>query len=177
MNERIKTFWGINVIGYCLLITTIIHFHKLAADKDEYFFTYANGFMPYWVVMGRYLFSWFQRVIGLICAIGLFYQKEFSRQLTIGLGFFAVATIYWKHPYIGVKNHYLYLSDQFSDRYSFPVYNALHINDPEVLHIVFMGTVIVLILWDVIFWVSVVKYLTHPQVKAQFNGRPIVKWF
>ena len=99
---------GVTIFAFLLIVSSLIHIHKLIVDRDMYVYFYS--YWPTWLIMLRYSFSWFQRILGLAAGIGILSLKEIGRRIALFIGCFTILTIYWKHPYAGFKNLTLYIN-------------------------------------------------------------------
>ena len=136
--------------------------HWLLVERKWYWFNYS--YMPEWLIIARYSFSWLQRVVGIIVAIGLFRFKEVFRKLMLLVSWFTILTVYWKHPYTAFKNHTLYL-----DRLIGPTLKQGALKDLSFSSVT-LAAVITACLLDIIFFGVVIYYLTRPKVKAHFSS-------
>jgi len=94
---------GVIVLAVLLLVSSLMHIQKLAMERDICFYYY--GYWPPWLLVTRYSFSWFQRVLGILIAVGLLARKDLARKTAIVLGCFTIATLYWKHHYPAFTIH------------------------------------------------------------------------
>ena len=94
---------GVTLFGILLILSSLIHIQKLIHEIPLYVHYYSD-LPPEWIV-ARYAFSWFQRLVGILAAVGILARREIARRLGIALGCFTVLTVYWKHPYAAVLLH------------------------------------------------------------------------
>ena len=153
MAERKRV--GVTIFCVLVLLSSLMHIGKLIEDAAWYFDTYS--YMPYWLTVTRYSFSWFQRIVGITAAILTLMYREWGRRLLLIIAVFTIATVYWKHPFVGVKRHAVELKAQYPAVYG----------DISIDTIVVWAT-IVLILLDVIFQSVVIYYFTRRQVREAF---------
>lgn len=156
---------GIIVLGLFIVFSSIVHMHKLVVDHAWYQDTYS--YLPPWLRELRYVFSWAQRVAGFTAAAGLLWRKNVCRLLIIFIGWFTIFFVFWKHPYRAFLDHARYLDKQ-------PVIRSLfdHLGAPDftVASVVWPALAVYYLL-EIIFWGSVIYYLTRPGVKAYFLSR------
>jgi hypothetical protein len=158
---RSKTLVGLQIFGWGLIITSLLHMQKLVTDYDFYMDIYSNlG----WVVYLRYAFSWLQRIAGLSIGIGLLKEKNWARLGGIILGTFTILTIYWKHPYEAFHKHTLILDQQFGAQlHHWAIPASLTFESVTVL------AIIVHCILDVLFWGIFIYYVTRPRVRNRFQ--------
>ena len=156
-NKRPK---GVIIFGILIITSSLIHMHKLVLDYDwnrENMLTC----MPEWLVVVRYCFSWFQRILGLTIAIGILRLKNIFRKLGIALGVFTICTLYWKHPYSAFLRHTNYLDQQFG--------HLLTAAPGITFSSLTLISLIVYYILEIVFWGIFIYYFTHPKVKEQFR--------
>jgi len=134
--------------------------HKLVADEPLYAHYYS--YLPAWLMVTRYYFSWLQRIIGLLVGIGLLAQKEIARKIGIAIGCFTILTVYWKHPYPAFRLHTQYLDKQFG-------YILAQLGIRETFSSVTLPAVIIHCIGDIIFWSVFIYFFTRSSVKNQFK--------
>jgi hypothetical protein len=154
---------GVVVLGLFIVLSSIVHIHKLIFDREVYL-GILYGYLPPWLRELRYAFSWFQRTVGLVAGFGLFWGKNICRRLTIFIGWFTMIFVFWKHPYKAFQNHACYLDQQPAIR---SLFEAIGTPDFTLISVV-LPALIVYYLLEIAFWGSVVYYLTRPHVKAYF---------
>lgn len=151
---------GIAVFGMLLILSSLMHMLKLVVERQVYAEYYA--YLPAWLLTARYSFSWFQRLCGILAGAGILARKELARKLALAIGWFTLATVYWKHPYPAVKVHVKYIDPQFG-------YFISQIGVP--LSTIVLLSVVGLILCDAVFWGIFLYYFSRPSVKRQFTPR------
>ncbi|MFH1415447.1 MAG: hypothetical protein ABIH89_05125 [Elusimicrobiota bacterium] len=144
------------VIGILYIIGPVIHMHKLYVDRDMYFQVYE--YMG-WLATVRYLFSWFQRILGIITAIGIMHFKEIYRKILICICLFTIITVYWKHHYPAFLEH----TKKLDQKYGFFLNTGLSYETITVI------SIIVHSLLNVVFCVAVIYCLTRPSIKKVFH--------
>jgi hypothetical protein len=152
---------GVIFFSVSILLTSLMHMHKLIVERDFAFFAFS--YWPHWLFMIRYCFSFGMRILGLTAAVGMLRLKEISRKIMLGISWFTILTIYWKHPYEGFKNHTAYLDEHFGyllADYGFPQFTFSQFTKAAMV-----GT----IAWDLFFFSLMIYYLTRPAVKARFK--------
>lgn len=159
--ERPPISKGIVLFGVLLVLSSLVHMHKLVADRQAYADYY--GYLPTGWILARYAFSWLQRFAGILAGIGILARKEIARKLAFIIGGFTLATVYWKHPYPAVKLHCEYLDKQFG--YFLPqAWTGISFSSLAPL------SVAALILCDIVFWGIFFYCFTRPSVKDQFKS-------
>ena len=151
---------GVTIFGILLILSSIMHMHKLVVDVKWYAEVYS--YLSPHMLAARYYFSWLQRIIGILVGIGLLAQKEIARKIAIAIGCFTILTLYWKHPYPAFKLHTQYLDEhygnflsQFGTGVTFSSATLLAV----ILHCVA----------DIVFWSIFIYFFTRPSVKDQFK--------
>jgi hypothetical protein len=153
---------GVTVFSFLLIASSIMHVHKLIVDVAWYADTYS--YMPAWMILLRYSFSWLQRVLGILAAVGLLALNDAARKLAIAIGIFTILTVYWKHPYIAYKAHAEFLDDRFGllfHQLGAPA--GFKISSYTMAAVVLNGSL------DVIFCATLIYFLTRPVVRDQFK--------
>jgi hypothetical protein len=157
-------FWDparvVVVFVFLLLFSSLMQIHKLIVDRDWYVDTYS--YMPPWLTVTRYAFSWFQRLVGILIAVGLLAHKELARKAAILLGWFTILTLYWKHPYPGFKLHAQYLDRNLG--YLLP--RGIGVSFESVVWLSIIGHCLV----DIAFCSLMIYCMTRPAVKALFRS-------
>lgn len=151
---------GVTFFAVLLIISSLLHMRYLLSEHDTYMYIY--GYLPHWLAVVRYFFSWFQRILGLTAAVGLLRRNELGRKLAIFIAIFSILTIYWKHPYAGFKNHTAYLDEHLGFLLQGWGYPELSFSQFT------LAAVIVAWVWDILFFGSMIYYLTRPSVKGHF---------
>jgi hypothetical protein len=163
-HEKIPKSKGVKVFGMLLILSSLLHIHKLVVDLDWYVDSYS--YMPPWLIVLRYGFSWFQRMIGILVGIGLLAQKEIARKLGILIGMFTILSVYWKHPYPAFKLHAQYLDDRFGYIFSRLGFSQISFSSSSVMIL----AIIMNSLGDILFWCIFIYFFTRSSVKKQFKG-------
>ena len=153
--------WGVTLVGILLIVSSLMHIHKLIFEHDVYMLYY--GYLPHWLMILRFSFSWLQRILGLTAGIGILFLKDICRKIVILIGCFTILTIYWKHPYSAFKTHTAYLDQKFGFLLKEWGYSQLKFSQFTLL------AVILACVWDILFFGVVIYYLTRPKIKAQFK--------
>ena len=151
----------IQLFACLLFFSSFIHIGKLVLDYNWYMDTYS--YLPVWLAVGRYLFSWFQRIIGLTVAFGLLYRKNFARLLGMVLGVFTISTIFWKHPYDGMLRHIHFLFE------TNPTVHKAIMESGVTLSGLTIAVIIVHSLLDIIFWVLYINFFRKEKIKVKFH--------
>lgn len=153
---------GVTVFAFLLIASSIMHIHKLVVDAQWYADTYSY-WLP-WLMVLRYAFSWFQRVLGILAAVGLLALNDLARKLAILIGTFTILTVYWKHPYAAYRAHTEYLDAVFG-----PLFHQLGAPAGFKIASYTLAAVILNCALDVAFSGALVYFFTRPAVKAQFK--------
>ena len=160
---------GVLVFGVLFIVSSLMHIQALIFNFHWYFDIYS--YWPKWLILIRYLFSWFQRILGLVTAIGILRLKNIFRRIAIAIGVFTILTVYWKHPYAAFKNHAetldrIFANTGFNELISRAAEIGLHIKSFAELA---LAAVIGHAILDIIFCGSLIYYLTRPAVKEKFE--------
>jgi hypothetical protein len=151
------------LIGLLYIIGPLIHLNKLVFDKAWYFDTYS--YMPKWLMLTRYSFSFFQRIVALITAAGLLRFKEIYRKILIGICIFTMSTVYWKHPYPAFLAHTKGLDIKYG-----AYLNSLTRNNVKItFEMLTVPSIIVHCLLNIAFCGVVIYFLTRPGIKKLFS--------
>lgn len=161
MEEKHPT--GVNIFGVILILSSLVHMHKLFVDYDWYVASY--GYWPTWLMVLRYCFSWFQRILGLIAGMGILRLKDTARKIAICIGWFTILTIYWKHPYDAFEKHAVYLDQHYGYIFQMMGYPKL-----SFVPLTLPALIIQYVL-DILFCGVMIYYFTRPAVKAHFKSR------
>jgi len=152
---------GVTIFSVLIIISSLLHMRYLLEQREIYMHIYS--YLPPWLAMLRYSFSWFQRILGLTAAVGMLRLNDLARRLAIVIGSFTILTVYWKHPYTGFKIHTAYLDQHIG-------YILKGWGFPDLSFSQFtLAAVIVACLWDICFFGFMIYYLTRPSVKAHFR--------
>jgi hypothetical protein len=112
----------------------------------------------------RYCGSLSLRLVAILTAFGLFRQVEFYRRLAIGLGFFTLLTLPWKHPYEVFFHIAVYTESMFPRVY--PVLSG----DETLAYPAFpLISMLAFNTLDLIFNAALIWMLTRPGVRAKFR--------
>jgi len=113
---------------------------------------------PEKIIFIRYIFSLAVRAALLVSGAGILWRKDIFRKVILGVSFFTIATIYWKHPVICFKRVLMWKVAQ-------------GILPAEVIpRIDMLARVSALICSsvDIVFALCLIYYFTRPKVKQQF---------
>lgn len=154
--------WGVAVLGFILISSSLVHMHKLLVDRLWYMETY--NYLPSWLMLSRYAFSWAQRIIGLGAGIGLLCRRNIARQMVIFIGWITMIFVFWKHPFPAWQKHVYYLEQQPAIRLLFAELGAPHFSIASVA----WPALVVYYVLEIVFWSCFIYYLTRPRVKAHF---------
>lgn len=166
---------GIYIFAILFTASSLMHMLTLASSKSWYLALYS--YMDPAVVELRYLFSWLQRIAGLTAGIGLLYYKNFSRKLAIVIGWFTIATIYWKHPITAFKEHAQILD---SSQTSLQLANILKQTGgaeayvPSFSELAVLSSIVHSAL-DITFCALLIYYFTRPEIIDFFTANDQLK--
>ena len=147
------------IIGILYIIGPVIHINTLITQKDWYFSLYS--YMPDWLSMTRYSFSWLQRILALTAAIGILYHKEIYRKLLLTLCTFTALTVYWKHPYEAFAANNRLLDAKLG--YLLTPVRGVTFESLTTVSIIFHSIL------NIALCGAVIYYLTRPSVKKLFK--------
>ena len=143
-------------IAILYIIGPIFHIHKLIVDRQYYFEIY--NYLG-WMTAVRYSFSWFQRILGISCAIGILFYKEIFRKILFYICIFTILTVYWKHHYPAFLDHTIRLAETYPGLYNTGVSH-------ETMAI--LGIIIHSLL-NIVYCLVVMHILTRPGVRKLFR--------
>ncbi|MCA9403003.1 MAG: hypothetical protein KC897_04420 [Candidatus Omnitrophica bacterium] len=146
---------GVKILCILVLLSSFLHIHSLLEDTPWYFENYA--YLPAWLAVIRYSFSWFQRILGVTAAVLTLMYRELGRKLLLIIGIFTITTVYWKHPFEAVKIHAEGLQASFPEQ-----------AQQFSLDSIAATATVFLILIDVTFQGIVIYYFTRKRVKEAF---------
>ncbi len=151
---------GVVVFGVLLVVSSIFHISTLIFSKDWYWNNF--GYLPPLLLVVRYFFSWVQRILGLAAGLGILNLKNFYRQIALGIAWFTIFALPWKHPYLAFLNH----ARRLDELLGFLFEKAGH---PEISFTsLTMPALITHYMLDIIFCGSLIYYFTRPEVKKHF---------
>jgi hypothetical protein len=116
---------------------------------------------PEKIIFIRYIFSLAIRAALLVSGVGILFRKDIFRKVILGVSFFTLATIYWKHPAICFKRVLLWKVAQ-------GILPAEVIPKADML--ARMSSIICSSV-DIVFALCLIYYFTRPKVKQQFVGQ------
>lgn len=146
--------------GIVICAFLVIVYSFVGAPYDT-FSSYYSKFRPapQDLIFIRYLFSIALRLALFISGIGILFRKNIFRKITIGISFFTIATVYWKHPVICFKRVLLWRITQ-------GVLSADII--PRIDRLSWVCVAICSVI-DISICLCLIVYLTRPEVKKQFK--------
>jgi len=161
LSTKRETLWGLKIFGWGLIVTSLIHMHKMIFEYNFYIniYTYLGP-----LVYLRYAFSWFQRIAGILIGVGLLKEKKWAPISGIILGSFTILTIYWKHPYTAFHNHTQLLDKKFGH-----LLQSWNIPSNLTFESATVPSMIVHCLLDVSFWAVFIFYVTRPAIRERFR--------
>jgi len=151
MNKMPK---GVVFLGILFIISSLVQMTGLEYTRYQYLFQPLFG----WLTLIRYVGSWALRVLGVIAGVGLLYRKNFARKIVIGISWYTILTLYWKHPYGAVVRHW----EMVKNELGFTYFNFGHLNMALI-------TTVGLCVLDFVFFVFVLWYLNRWDIKKQFD--------
>ncbi len=154
---------GVIILGAMLFISTLFHMHKLVVDRDWYIEVY--DYLPPALIVARYAFSWLQRIIGMLVALGILACNDTARKAAIILGVFSMLVGPWKHAQTGFQAHAKYLDAHFG--------HLLYQLGYGQVSFVSVAKSAAICQWiaDIIFWCATIYFLTRPSVIRQFQRK------
>lgn len=152
---------GVIVFSVLLIASSLFHMSTLIFSRAWYWHNFA--YLPSDILIMRYLFSWAQRILGLMAGFGIMQLKNAYRRLALVLAFFTISALYWKHPYRAFLNH----AERLDELLGFLFKQAGH---PEIsfASLAVPGLIAHYAL-DIIFFGSLIYYFTRPEVKKHFH--------
>ena len=93
-----KYFWGINILGTMLLLSSFLWMFLPYLDFQKYRTIFSH--LTYNAALLRYVLSIFGRTVGFIAGAGILWRNNICRKIGIILCTVTICTIYIKHPYI-----------------------------------------------------------------------------
>jgi len=133
--------------------------YKATALFDVQYYHYLHDELSAQMLVVRYIVSWVIKLTGIVCGLGLLEFKELFRKVSIGLWFFIVTTISFKHPLHGFELHTGLIVKKY--RIQLP-------SDFEVYQLAFYS-MIGARLFDGLVGIFVIWWLSRPHIKAQFS--------
>lgn len=152
------------LIAFLLVGRTMRHLWRLCVSGN--FTTYQklfNGFLSETEIMVRYTVSIGLRAAIVAAAIGLLFSHNVSRKALVGISWFAILTILWKHPYdilyrsaLNIWEHYPIPGKWFM---------SLDLTQEQLawVWLFFFNTV------EITVCALTIYILTRPSVKSQFK--------
>lgn len=153
--------FGITLWGALLIFSSLIHIHKLIVDIEWYTSTYS--YWPAGLIVLRYSFSWVQRILGTLVGAGILMRNNLARLTGMGIGWFTMAVLCWKHPYHAFKIHAQYLDKRYA--YFFSSLGVPHLSFESLA----LAATIAQWICDITFWSFFIFFFTRPSVKKQFH--------
>ena len=139
---------GLAALSILLIAASL---HKLLGFANFEYYQYMFEQLPPQVVVIRYCFSIFDRVISLGAGIGLLFCRDYARKLAIVMSVITLCILPWKHPYYVFAN----VAERAARQLETPVPNPWY------------GVVFYTVL-DVLFASAQIIYFTRPGVKKHF---------
>ena len=156
---------GVVIISALLIFSSLIHIQTLVFNFDWYRQNF--GYLPEWLANLRYCFSWLQRILGITAGIGILYLNNQSRRLGILIGYFTIATLYWKHPLEAFETHTAFLDQKLG-----PLLSWMGKTDISFSSVALPAMIVHDVL-DISFWLTVIIYLTRPGIKKYFTAQKV----
>jgi hypothetical protein len=147
--------------GICAISTYLILFSANDLWNFSHFERYQLIFqyLPQDTILLRHKFSIALRAAILITAVGVLFRKDLFRRLMIGISFFTIITIYWKHP----LDCYRHIFKRMAE---------LGLMQPSLLRLsnTFSWTMMIgCYAIDIALSAGLIYFFTRPFVKSQFN--------
>lgn len=112
----------------------------------------------------RYVSSWLQSIASLAIGVGFLYGNRAWRKIAIVFAVFSIATLPWEHHYPAIVAHCQRLDESlggmFASRRDLSQISFARLSVP----ILIMNYVV-----DIIFWGSILYYLSLPSAKKYFG--------
>ncbi|MBI4341225.1 MAG: hypothetical protein HY598_02965 [Candidatus Omnitrophica bacterium] len=151
-----KRPFGVTVLGVGFIATSLLQLTALL-DLRHYRYLFQNW--PGEFLLLRFAASWVMRILGIAAGLGLLAQDERARKAVLGLSWFTILTVYWKHPYDGFLRHVRYVNDMLDG-----LLEQLRISLPSLA----LWSCITTMVFEVACASVVLYYLTRPRIKAHF---------
>ena len=163
MNSRhVQPSRGVVFFGWLFIITSLLQLRFLINERQMYLYFYS--YMPPWMMLLRYSFSWFQRLLGLLAGVGILTLREPARKLALVIAWFTILTVFWKHPYAGYKLHTQYL-----DKTVLPMLTQVFGPFPITFSSLTVWSMVLNWLCEIAFDGALIYFFTRPSVKQQFK--------
>jgi hypothetical protein len=152
--KRVKISKGIIIFSILIIIYSL---HGLPTVN---FNTYYTKFYPSSekAILARYIFSIALRIVLVISGVGILFRRDIFRKIILGISFFTVVTVYWKHPVICFKRVLIWKINQ----------GVLPIDVLPKIDMLSRVSAIICSSVDIGFALCLVYYFTRPKVKQQF---------
>lgn len=141
--------------------------------KPGYYAWYSMVFepSPERIIFLRYLFSIIFRILELTAGVGLILRREISRKLILLVSWFAIAIVYWKHPFNAVFHHAQVVVHNIG-----PLAQSSSLSLDAQAKLIAWISLGCLYLIDIGVSVATIYYFTRPYVKERFVLRgPLFK--
>jgi len=151
---------GVTLFGYILIICSLYQMLALAGAGYQHYL-YLHQEYDKNMILVRYIFSWFIKIVGLVSGIGILNLKDIFRKLAILNSLLIICTVNLKHTYGAYLLHAQYL-DKLAATYGFWPYDVSFTT--MVLPALKVQRAI-----DIIFGVLLIYFFTRPAVEKQFQ--------
>ncbi|MFA4989430.1 MAG: hypothetical protein WC576_01520 [Candidatus Omnitrophota bacterium] len=143
-----------------IIFSILIIVYSLHGLPTVNFNTYYAKFYPSSekIILARYILSIALRIVLIISGIGILFRRDIFRKAILGISFFTIATVYWKHPVICFKRVLLWKINQ----------GVLPIDVLPKIDMLSWFSAIICSLMDIGFTLCLIYYFTRPKVKKQF---------
>lgn len=162
-----KRLRGVAVFGTILIIVSVLQIIIFIGRKDDYMVFFQP--LPERIILLRYALSLLFRITCLAAGIGILFLKETWRKILLFLGFFTIATIYWKHPISVFKKFIPHSREILQAKGLDRDVQELALSIVPWMQLIFNYAV------EIVFWGCLIYYFTRPQVKEQFRKSRIAK--
>ena len=152
---------GLLFFGYFFIFTSLAQLLSFIFNYNNYQLTF--GYLPPALIILRYSLSILGRVLHIIVGVGLLKRKEIFRKIAIWGAGGMIATATFRHPFLNIVNHtHLVLESMGLGKHDASM-------PSNTLVWIVRGCILFM---DIIFYGTLMYYLTRPQVKSCFvkNG-------
>jgi len=150
---------GVTTFGILICVSSML---RLISLIDFHYYRFMFQQLSEQVIMIRYIFSIFIRVIGLVSGIGILFLNNNFRRLALALSLFTLLTIFWKHPYYVFENIAYSIHEMEIGALNAPPKEPLQ--NPSFPLI----SMIVFYMVDISFAGSFIYFFTRKGIKQQF---------
>jgi len=144
-----------------IIFSILIIIYSLHGLPTVNFNTYYIKFYPSSekAILARYIFSIALRVVLIISGIGILFRRDIFRKIILGVSFFTIATVYWKHPVICFKRVLMWKISQ----------GVLPVDVLPKIDMLSWFSAVICSIMDIGFTLCLIYYFTRLKVKKQFR--------